>query len=215
MTISTENLQDLPDVRVLKRVLQSLAMLDAILEPTWSYRYYSFDAQWGTNEMMGSMRNGQGDDFFVLFNANGAFVKGFVHDAPIITQGISSEAYYRRVPREFDGCITEPAFSPKNVTFCLWRLNEQSSWSHSEVPLLGPDSDGSAYMLSILDGAPESYHSWAVAYYERDISIEAVTAIYRHRPLTDDLIRVLNPEQRAAALADDIAKIGYPALLSP
>jgi hypothetical protein len=190
-------------------------MLDAILEPTWSYRYYSFDAQWSTNEMMGSMRNGQGDDLFVVFNLDGAFIKGFVHDAPIVAQKLPSEVYYRGLPREFEGCMTEPAFSPANVTFCLWRRNDQPSWSHSQGLSLGPDSDGSEYLLSLLDGDSENYRAWAASYYERDVSIEAVTAIYRHQPLTEDLISLLNPEQKVASLADDIAKIGYPALDYP
>ena len=33
MTLSTKNLKDLPDIPVLKRLVQSLAMLDAILSP--------------------------------------------------------------------------------------------------------------------------------------------------------------------------------------
>ena len=47
MKISTRNLEGLPDVTRLKRLLQSLAMLDAILMPEWEYRYYSFNAHWG------------------------------------------------------------------------------------------------------------------------------------------------------------------------
>jgi hypothetical protein len=39
MAISTSNLQDLSDVPTLKRLLQSIAMLDAILQPEWQYRY--------------------------------------------------------------------------------------------------------------------------------------------------------------------------------
>jgi hypothetical protein len=35
MTISTRNLDSLPDVTRLRALLQSLAMLDAILSPKW------------------------------------------------------------------------------------------------------------------------------------------------------------------------------------
>ena len=63
MKITTENLDGLPDVARLKRLLQSMAMLDAILMPEWEYRYYSFNALWGEGEMMGSMRDGAGDEF--------------------------------------------------------------------------------------------------------------------------------------------------------
>ena len=210
MAISTSNLHDLPDVPTLMRLLQSIAMLDAILEPEWQYRYYSFNARWSESEKMGSMRNGQGDDLFVLFNAQGAFIKGFVHDAPIVSQKVPAEHFYRSLPLEFEECAREPAFSPERVTFCLWRLNNQRSWSHSDVPPCGADADGSANLLTMLDGSPETYRAWGTDYYERDISIEPVAAVYRHEPLTEALIQALNPEQRLALLSDDLEEIAYP-----
>ena len=35
--------------------------------------------------------------------------------------------------------------------------------------------------------------------------------IYRHAPLTDDLVAALNPELRLDDLAEDAKEIGYPA----
>jgi hypothetical protein len=212
VTISTNNLQELPDVFRLKRLLQSLAMLDAILEPNWEYRYYSFNAHWSKDEMMGSMRNGQGDEFFALFNARGVFIKGFAKGAPIRVHRIPSEAYYRGLPPELEECSREPAFSTDDVTFCVWRLNDQPSWSNSIVstPASG-DSDGSTDLLSLLDDAPESYQAWAMSYHERDLPVAAIAAIYQHQTLTERLITALNPMQRMAALTNDITEIGYPA----
>ncbi len=40
--ISTRDLTSLPNVDDLRQLLQSLAMLDAILSPDWDGRYYSF-----------------------------------------------------------------------------------------------------------------------------------------------------------------------------
>jgi hypothetical protein len=127
MAISTRNLKALPDLASLKRLLQAMAMLDAILQPDWQYRYYSFNAHWPKGQMMGSMRNGQGDEFFALFNNHGAFLKGFVHESPMAR--IPSEHFYRDLPREFDECRREAAFFPEDVTFCLWRLIGQPAWS--------------------------------------------------------------------------------------
>lgn len=81
--ISTRDLSRLPDVDGLKALLQSMAVLDAILERDWQFRYYSFNAAWAADEQMGSMRNGSGDEFFALFNAAGCWLKGF---APLIVQ---------------------------------------------------------------------------------------------------------------------------------
>jgi hypothetical protein len=213
MTISTSNLQDLPDVPALKRLLQSIAMLDAILQPEWQYRYYSFNARWSESETMGSMRDGEGDEFFVLFNAEGAFIKGFVHEAAIAGQNVPVERFYRGLPPAFEECARQPAFSPEELTFCLWRVNSQRSWSHSDIPLPDADADGSASLLTMLDGSPETYRAWAMEYYERDISLEPVAAVYRHEPLTEALIQALNPEQRLAFLRADIEEIAYPAVL--
>ena len=62
--ISTRDLSLLPAIKQLKLLAQSLAMLDAIIEPEWEFRYYSFNAHWGREEAMASMRNGSGDDYF-------------------------------------------------------------------------------------------------------------------------------------------------------
>lgn len=61
----------LPDIESLRRRSQALAMLDAIVCPEWEGRYYSFNASWGETEAMGSMRNGSGDDWFILFSPLG------------------------------------------------------------------------------------------------------------------------------------------------
>ena len=66
--ISTRDLKGMPDIEKLRRLLQSMAMLEAILLPEWEYRYYSFNARWAEGEQMGSMRDGSGNDFFALVN---------------------------------------------------------------------------------------------------------------------------------------------------
>src|SRR5438105_3956555 len=81
--ISTRDLSLLPDVDGLRRTLQSMAMLDAILCPEWEFRYYSFNAAWDAGEQMGSMRNGSGDNFFAHFSPAGCWLKGFAHDYPL------------------------------------------------------------------------------------------------------------------------------------
>jgi hypothetical protein len=210
MEISMRNLGGLPDVARLKHVLQAMAMLDAMLMPEWQYRYYSFNAHWGKDQMMASMRNGQGDEFFALFNTRGAFLKGFAHDSPAAAARIPSDCFYRELPRDFEECRQEPAFSTEDVTFCIWRLIDQPGWSHSKVDLpVSDDADGSASILSMLDGAPESYRAWASEYYECDVPIKAIEAIYQHQALTDELVAALNPRQSVKLLDPDISEIGY------
>jgi hypothetical protein len=208
MEISTRNLEGLPDIVRLRRLLQSMAMLDAIFQPKEYLRYYSFNAHWGQGEMMGSMSDGSGDEFSALFNRHGAFLKGFAHES--CAARIASQHYYRDLPHQFEQCSREAAFGPDAVSFCVWRLVDQPRWSCSRVALFARASDGSADILSMLDGAPLTYTVWAKEYYERDVALEAVEHVYQHRPLSQELVAAINPRQSLERLASEIVQIGYP-----
>ena len=138
---------DLPSIQELRRITQSLAMLDAILSPEWDYRYYSFNSAWGPGEEMASMRNGSGDDWFLLLDHAGAALKGFAHelaDSFLLSQNIQTQ-----VPADFSSFLNEPAFSMQHATFCYWRKSGDSSWSKVDG---GPDDDGADEMLALLGG---------------------------------------------------------------
>jgi len=214
--ISTRDLSLLPDVHGLRRTLQSMAMLDAILCPEWQYRYYSFNAAWATAEQMGSMRNGSGDDFFVHFGPSGCWIKGFAHEAQMTPYRENPARVWPgvldAVPHEFADCLREPAFSVEEVTFCIWRRAADREWHIGPIEFPGgeTDPDGSIYLLSRLDGRPETYRSWATEYFDRELSLAAVRHVYQHRPLTSQIVAQLNPEMSLAQLAADRNEIGYP-----
>ena len=215
--ISTRDLSLLPDVDGFRRLLQSLAMLDAVLSPDWQYRYYSFNAAWSVDEQMGSMRNGCGDDFYAHFGPAGCWLKGFAHEYPMSpfreTPPRPWPGVIDAVPVEFAECLKEPAFEAEAVTFCIWRRYTDSSWQVGPVvfPPGHSDPDGSAFLLAVLDGRPETYQSFAADYYEQDIELATVEHVYRHRPLTPAVVARLNPEVSLDELAADIVEIGYPA----
>ena len=56
----------LPEIDTLKKRMQSLAALDAVVCPDWENRYFSFDKAWALGESLGSIRNGSGDEVFVM-----------------------------------------------------------------------------------------------------------------------------------------------------
>ncbi|MBL9086481.1 MAG: hypothetical protein JNM10_05005 [Planctomycetia bacterium] len=213
--ISTRNLLLLPDADRLRRVLQSMALLDRILCPEWEFRYYSFDAAWAPGAQMGSMRDGSGDDFFVHFSAAGCWMKGFSHESPMSPYRRSPPRPWAGVlddvPSDFAECLREPAFSVEDVTFCIWRRPGDPTWQigHINFPRSHPDPDGSESLLSSLDGRPETYRAWATDYYERDVDAAAVEHVYRHEPLTPEVIARLNPEVSLEQLSQDIRSIGY------
>ena len=206
----------LPDIDALRRLSQSLAMLDAIISPQWESRYYSFNSTWGSGEMMASMRNGSGDDYFLLFNAAGAILKGFAHESPMTPYANRDYKVWPgvldNVPTEFASFLSEPAFTLEDTTFCLWRRHADSNWQVGEIeyPSDDLDPDGSDALLAILDGQAATYQEFAESYYERSVDLSSVEKIYQHRPLTQELISALNPELSPEDLAADILEIAYP-----
>ena len=196
MSLSTATPERLPDIETLRRLTKSIAMLDAIICPDWELRYYSYNSQWGQGEEMASMRNGCGDDWFLLFDPHGVALKGFAHEYPLAGDASFATRIQQTVPPVFVSFLHEPAFSMELASFCIWRRRSDSAW-RVVSPASGrvsTDEDGSAELLGILDGNSETYLSWAVDYYEREISPVAVRAIYEHQALSNDLVASLNPE---------------------
>ncbi len=217
--ISTKDLSALPTIDTLKRLAQSLAMLDAIIMREWDYRYYSFNSKWAEGEQMASMRNGQGDGWFCAFGLPGASLKGFDHESEISPWNMETPKVWPgvldSVPEGFKAFATEPAFSMNDTTFCTWRGVRDAQWNTGKILYpAGDDPDGSAWVLSILDGNPNTYEEWAQDYYERPISLSAVQQIYGHLPLTRELVHQLNATTDFESVLADAAEIDYPVALS-
>ncbi|MFO0822721.1 MAG: hypothetical protein U0792_06305 [Gemmataceae bacterium] len=222
--ISTRDLSKLPDIDGLKRLMQSMAMLDAILSPKWESRYYSFNSKWANGEQMGSMRNGQGDDLHSLFTKHGCFLKGFDHESQMSPYRDEEEAQWpgliETVPNSFDRGLNQPAFSMENTTFCIWRQYGDDRWHRSDITFpevklrfdgTPRDPDGSEWLLSPYDGMPETYLDFAKRYFSRSktLTLAYVRHVYDQHPLTAELVEQINPELSLADLSDDLVEIGY------
>lgn len=165
--------------------------------------------------MMASMRNGEGDEYFILFNQHGAIIKGFAHESPMslfanepnkVWKGI-----FENVPQEFKSFLSEPAFSIEDTTFCIWRKNEDSKWQIGEIDYpKSKNPDGLENLLFILDGDPLTYKEFAEEYYETEVDVSDIKEIYEHKPLTEELVEGLNQEISFEDLQPDIEEIGYP-----
>ncbi len=163
---------------------------------------------------MASMRNGQGDWTMCVFNSAGALLKGFAHESimspfrsypPRIWPGVLDD-----VPPVFRDIFRLPAFVIDETTFCIWRTTADPVWQRGSIQFPDNwDADGSARLLSILDGQPQAYQRWAESYYQRPIHLEPIASIYRHEPLTEGLVHLLNPTLSMQDLAEDIVEIGY------
>ena len=165
---------------------------------------------------MASMRNGSGDGYFLLFTSAGSILKGFVHDAPMSPYATEPHQIWPGVldsiPVQFSRFLSEPAFSLDDTTFCLWRPSGDAAWRRGEIAFpVADDPDGSADLLGILDGKPQTYLVWAEEYYEASLDRADVEAVYAHQPLTEELIGRMNPEVALEDLAEDVYEIGYDA----
>lgn len=210
--ISTRDLAAMPDIVGARRLTRSVAMLDAIVCEEWEFRYYSFNTRWADGELMASMRNGSGDHWFVLFTEAGAALLGLAHEAPMFRHDRPWPGIWESLPDELAGFRAEPAFDTANSTFCIWRRDGDARWQCGDIEYVPAhdDPDGSRELLAIFDGRPETYRAWASDYYERDLPLDAVTAVYEHTPLTEELVRALAPDASLGRIRDDIDEIGYP-----
>jgi hypothetical protein len=202
----------LPLPSELKALCQSLAVLDALLCPEFELRYHRFDNAWGKNEALGSLDNGAGDHVFIVFSGAGVFVKGFDHesemspyanDPEVVQPGVLDE-----VPKAFGHYLKEPALMMEDTTFCSWLLEGETLWQEGDKNT--KRQDGMAWLLSHYLATPAQYAEWARDYFEVDISLTAVTAIFNLEPLETKLIQALNPEMALKALKKDLQEISYP-----
>lgn len=213
--ISTRNLRGMASVPELMRIMQSLAMLDAILEEEWEYRYFSFNSNWSRSEAMGSMRNGSGDDMFALFDSKGCFLRGFDHESAMspwnckpncVWDGVLSD-----VPSDFASSLNQAAFHMSDTTFCIWRQFGDDAWRCGPVIYPeGNDPDGSEWMLSMLDGSPRTYVEFARDYFELSVLEEAVEAVFAHTILSQELLNRFSSKRSLTSVVADAVEIGYP-----
>jgi len=206
--ISTQNYLALPDAAALKRVCKALAVLDAINSPEFEYRYYSYNPNWGEDEEILEMSDGEGDQLLILFRPEGCVLNGYLDG---VEQPDKSQVT-RGLPAVFDDFIFGEPVNSIGTTFCLWYLNGQG-WQSG---VLSGEDDHSDELLFILDGNPETYADWADEYYgdetERSpIDADAVAQVYRGETLTKaTVLRIVDEVADWAQLETDLQAIGYP-----
>ena len=81
-----------------KRKLKHLALLDAVVEQEWEYRYYSYNSQWGKQEEMVSLRDGSGGEWFVLVDGDNV---AFKCSSPVDGLVVDFGALKALVPKRF------------------------------------------------------------------------------------------------------------------
>jgi hypothetical protein len=213
--ISSRNLHRLPSIDELAELMQSLAMLDAVLETTWSARRHHFNHRWAVGAQLGSINTVEGDSVYGVFTTDGALLKGFDHESPMSPWHNANEGVWPGVlgnlPPLFRDILLDPSLSFFQTTFCLWQFRGEGGWKRGKIRFpTGLDPDGSERLIEVLDGNPATYKRWAERYFERSVDIKAVKGIYCRLPLTYAMVSLLNPDRNLLTLKKDAEEIGYP-----
>lgn len=206
--ISTKNLQGLPDRKKLQDSCKAMSVLDAMLSQDWTYRYSSYNSEWSDDEEFYEMRNGEGDQVLILFRTEGVVINGYMSEAEPgdklkLTTGL---------PQVYHEFIFGEPVSSAGTTFCIW-TNADGKWT---TGIHGEEDDRSEELLSLLDGNPETYTSWATAYFqgsyrESGIPLDTVSRIFDQEPLSDTLIlSVIDELEDKEQLIEDLIEISYP-----
>ncbi|GAA3290580.1 hypothetical protein Dvina_19325 [Dactylosporangium vinaceum] len=206
----------LPPMDVLQQRCKALAMLDAIVGGD----YYTYDRTRGADEVA-SMRSGGGDEYDIVFTADGVFIRGVYHESPMFkyTDGRLWPGLLDGLPEEFRPRVSEPAFSLYgwlNASFVLWRRAGDERWHAGDDIDFSPaddeevDPDGSWLLDILFDDMADRYCEFAQEVHEVVLPLSAAGHIVEFRPLTDAVIRALNPEAEPAHVRADAGRFGYP-----
>ncbi|MBU1238677.1 hypothetical protein KJ865_03115, partial [Myxococcota bacterium] len=181
----------------LRKKMKTLALLDAIIEQEWEYRYFSYNANWSDSAEMGSLRDGSGGEWFLWLCGDSAGYKCFSPEDGLMSDVNKVKA---KAPSAYNGFITEPAFSMDHST-CIWYL-ENSQWVKYGKPVKW------VIDLEVVENwMPADYHAWATDYYERDLDPGAIEKIFDGE-FSEAIARKLNPEIKMRSLVAELPQLG-------
>ncbi|MEV7523187.1 hypothetical protein [Streptomyces sp. NPDC091371] len=211
-----ELIRVLPEVPVLRDRCRALAALDRLVGA--KYRYFDYDPAWGPGIEAALMNNGSGDEYTVLFTPDGVFGRGFDHESwvsPYTTEDMELwPGLVDTLPEVFRPHLDDPAFCDDGVrvaTVVFWRETADTAWRAGPVELPEDGDDGTGHLFHVLAaGTPEAYADWAGGYYGRELDLDAVRHVFALRPLTEAVVKGVNPEADPAAVAAAMAGTGYP-----
>jgi hypothetical protein len=182
---------------------------------------YPYTRTWGDDEAA-LMSNGSGDEWAVVFTAEGAFIRVFDHECALTPyRDLDRELWpglLDGIPEVFHPQIEEPAFGDEEgqfvATAVLWRPSGDDQWHAGEdiafPPPRGPydniDPDGSGLLGILLDDVIDQYITFAEDYYEIKVDPTVVEHVVAHRPLTDAVVQALNPDMSVAGLHDEYCR---------
>jgi hypothetical protein len=191
----------LPSIHEMKKISQRMALLDALFEPEWEYRYYSFNKNWSPDQQMGSMRDGTGNHFFILFESDSIFVKVIEKESDNIAEIKRAVATFSD-PATKEGLtelLNEPAFYTETASCLFW--NTDGSWK--KLPAGGDLPEE----LKIFNNPVKEYDSHLETYFELSIDESELRKVFTSQ-ITYDLLLSIRPDVDFDQIREDIEEIG-------
>jgi hypothetical protein len=205
----------LPPIDQLIQRCRALATLDLILSPDWQYRLYSFNSRWSANKLMASMRDGCGDEWWIVFHRDGwAALKGLGHESPAWSKHRKklSSALQGSFPSDLTEFTTEPAFRWDETSFAYFHPIGSNGWIRAnDLTAYSADDAGDDQLLAHIVGGPSDYSAFAADYYETEIDERIVASIFALQPITAAVVNSLNPSVVMGDIAEELyGEIQYP-----
>lgn len=196
---SRRELASLPLANDLERICKGIALLDAMVCEDWESRYYSFNQDWDTSrhERLASMRNGSGDEWFLVFSPKEAFLKCFWHEY----QKEDEQKIFEGLPDALVHLVAEEAFSPGYVTF--------GGWSDGQTWVLRGNAKPLKDELAILSGDAKSYQTYVSEVLDVELDLEVIEHVLSGKPVNKRFIERSGVERSFEELQDDLNEIGY------
>ncbi|MFF3862264.1 hypothetical protein [Streptomyces sp. NPDC002209] len=131
-----ELIRVLPDVPTLRARCRAMAALELLIGGNREGGCFSYAPEWADGEEAALMDNGSGDEYSILFTADGAFGRGFDHESSMSPWGDEGMALWPglvdTVPEVFRPQLAEPAFGVVEgvlqATVVFWRENSDTAW---------------------------------------------------------------------------------------
>ncbi|MFD7837283.1 hypothetical protein [Streptomyces sp. NPDC059761] len=208
----------LPDIPALRARCRAMAALELLISGKVEYRYFSYDPAWGPEVEAALMNNGSGDEYAILFTPDGVFGRGFDHESwmsPYTNEDMELwPGLVDTLPEVFRPLLAEPAFCDDEVqvaTVVFWRESADTAWRAGPVEIPADTDDGTGHLFRVLAaGTAEAYREFAEGYYERALDPAAVRHVWDLHPLTETVLKALNPNLTLARAASLVGRIGYP-----
>ncbi|HNX59768.1 MAG TPA: hypothetical protein PKK43_11765, partial [Spirochaetota bacterium] len=123
---------DFQSIDSLKNISKKIALIEAVIEPEWEYRYYSYNSKWSDSEEMASMRDGSGNYYFILFSGSQCFIKvidkmhNYKDEAMRTLDAMDIDSQ-----KSISAFLNEPAFYTDELSYLYWNTN--GTWNSIEM----------------------------------------------------------------------------------